>query len=197
MSELREWKQKAATGTLNSRQERRMQFLQNQQNRQRMANQAEQVMQRGFEQSRTGAPQQPAAPAQQENWVQGVPSPDLAQNYNPAPQENSLTPFQGAVSQLQKGEYKLNNPQSWPIHASNRQQQQGIGSVIGMPMPNGQNIDPGFNRPWTQAPVPQNWSPTPNIQMPQNGGLGSYRPGSDPRLDKVFEYMKRNRQQGA
>lgn len=154
-----------------------------------MANQAEQVMQRGFEQSRTGAPQQQAAPAQQENWVQGVPSPDLAQNYNPAPQENSLTPFQQQVSQLQKGEYKLNSPQSWPIHASNRQQ-----ALPGQFQ--GQNIDPGFSNPGLIAKVPQNWSPTPNISLPQQGGLGTYRPGSNPHLDKAFEYMKRNRQQG-
>lgn len=197
MSELAQWKQKQATGALNDRQERRMQFLQNQQQRQRMANQAEQVMQRGFEQSRTGAPTQ--APAPQQNWTQGVPAPDMSQAAPMQSQQSNLTPFQQQVSRFQSGEYKLNNPQSWPIHASNRPQG-GIQDMAGQAaqaLPNGQNIDPGYSDPSLLAKVPQNWSPTPNLQMPQNGGLGTYRPGSNQQLDKVFDYLKRNRRPAA
>lgn len=167
-NELAQWQKKQATGALNDRQERRMQFLQNQQQRQKMAQQAENVMRQHY----NPQPQQPQTPAPQQNtWTQELqnegPASNLAAMYNPQ-QEQSLTPFQQQVSQLQRGEYKINNPQSWPIHASNRPQNGLLGQFGG----SGANIDPGYNI-------------DPGMQ---------YRPGSNPQLDAAFNVMTKKPQ---
>lgn len=135
MNELRQWKQKQATGALSDRQERRMQFLQAQQDRQRMANQAEQVMQNHY----NPQPQQQApAQAQQQNWTQGFPGPgtDMASQFG---QENQGMQQGQFAPQTQGPRVKINDPSTWANHA-----QPGL-----LGQYQGQSIDPGFN--------PGNW----------------------------------------
>lgn len=166
MGELAQWKKKQATGALNDRQERRMQFLQNKQDRERMANQAEQVLQRGFEQSRTGAPQAPA-PAQDPNWIKGFPGPDMSGVFNQPMQGGTVT-----GERTQPGIVKINDPETWASHVSNRPQQGLLGQY------QGQNIDPGFN--------PGNYPIDPG---------SVYQPGTNPQIDAAFEAMKKQRRQ--
>lgn len=165
MNELKQWQRKAATGALNDRQERRMQFLQNKQDRQQMADRAEQVMQNHYNPQPTGL--QPMQPAQDPNWLKGFPGPGLSSIANQPAQVGTVT-----GERTQPGITKINDPETWASHISNRPQQGLLGQY------QGQNIDPGFN--------PGNY--------PMDQG-SVYQPGTNPQIDAAFEAMKKQRRQ--